>query len=140
MPAERAQTTKPFKPQRPSNKGGGASTSAAASASRQPEPNSSRQSRPSQSQSEPEPEAQNAEQPPAIPAELLTTLLHEFFTDDRTRISKAANEAVEKYMETFVKEAIVRAAYERRQVAGSGGGVGEFLEVSPRRQNFENVE
>lgn len=32
-------------------------------------------------------------------------------------------------METFVKEAIVRAAYERRQVAGGGGGVGEFLEV-----------
>lgn len=132
MPAERAQTTKSFKPQRPSNNGGGASTSASASASRQ--------SRPSQSQSEPEPEAQDAEQPPAIPAELLTTLLHEFFTDDRTRISKAANEAVAKYMETFIKEAIVRAAYERRQVAGSGGGVGEFLEVCPRRQNFENVE
>lgn len=49
--------------------------------------------------------------------------------DDRTRISKAANEAVGKYMETFVKEAIVRAAYERRQVSGGGGGVGEFLEV-----------
>ena len=46
----------------------------------------------------------------------MTTLLHEFFTDDRTRISKAANEAVENYMETFVKEAIVRAAYERRQI------------------------
>ena len=71
---------------------------------------------------------------------MLTTLLHEFFTDDKTRISKAANEAVGKYMETFVKEAIVRAAYERRQVAGSGGVVGEFLEVCPRRQNFENVE
>lgn len=34
-------------------------------------------------------------------------------------------------METFVREAIARAAFERRQAAGAqaAGGVGDFLEV-----------
>ena len=125
MPPERAQTTKPFKPQRPSNSNG-ASTSAGASSRRE----TTQSSRPSQFQSEPEQPEAPGEQP-AIAPDLLTTLLHEAFTDDRTRISKAANDAVGKYMETFVREAIVRAAYERREKAGSqaAGGVGDFLEV-----------
>ncbi|OBT56400.1 hypothetical protein VE04_03366 [Pseudogymnoascus sp. 24MN13] len=60
-----------------------------------------------------------------IPPALLTTLLTEFFADERTRISRGADKAVGKYMETFVREAIARAAYER---GGDGKGDG-FLEV-----------
>lgn len=55
-----------------------------------------------------------------IPSELLTRILHEFFEKDGTRITKDANNALAKYMDIFVKEAIARAAAER------GGG---FLEV-----------
>ncbi|KAI1873699.1 uncharacterized protein JN550_002968 [Neoarthrinium moseri] len=55
-----------------------------------------------------------------IPPELLTRLLHEFFEKDGTRISKGANEAVAKYMDVFVREAIARAAVEKE---------GGFLEV-----------
>jgi hypothetical protein len=62
----------------------------------------------------------------AIPAELLTRLLHEFFTKDGTRITKDANAAVAKYVDVFVREAIARSVAERE-----GGG---FLEVSPRRE------
>ncbi|KAH8195960.1 hypothetical protein TruAng_009880 [Truncatella angustata] len=56
----------------------------------------------------------------SIPPELLTRLLHEFFEKDGTRISKGANEAVAKYMDIFVREAIARAAVEKE---------GGFLEV-----------
>lgn len=55
-----------------------------------------------------------------IPPELLTRLLHTFFEKDGTRISKDANEAVAKYMDVFVREAIARAAVEKN---------GGFLEV-----------
>jgi hypothetical protein len=58
---------------------------------------------------------------------LLTRLLHEFLTDDWTRISKGANRAVGKHMETFVKETIARAASEKQgEDVGVGGG---FMEV-----------
>lgn len=62
---------------------------------------------------EPEPEK-------TIPRDLLTRLLHEFFTKDSTRISRDANDAVGKYFDVFVREAIARAAVEK-----DGG----FLEV-----------
>lgn len=57
----------------------------------------------------------------SIPKDLLTRILHEFFTKDSTRISRDANAAVGKYMDIFVREAIARAAVEKN--AG-------FLEVS----------
>lgn len=44
------------------------------------------------------------------------------------RMSRPANRAVGKYMETFVREALARAAFERAETAG-GSGDG-FLEVS----------
>lgn len=56
-----------------------------------------------------------------IPPDLLTRILHEFFEKDGTRITKDANNAMAKYMDIFVKEAIARAAAER---------TGGFLEVS----------
>ncbi|EKJ76765.1 hypothetical protein FPSE_02951 [Fusarium pseudograminearum CS3096] len=48
-----------------------------------------------------------------IPAELLTRLLHEFFSKDATRISRDANAAAGKYFDVFVREAIARAAVEK---------------------------
>ena len=45
------------------------------------------------------------------------------------RIGKEANGVVGKYMETFVREAIARAAFERAE-AGKQGIDGDFLEVS----------
>ncbi|OAA46355.1 CENP-S complex, centromere protein X [Metarhizium rileyi] len=49
----------------------------------------------------------------SVPRELLTRILHEFFTKDSTRISRDANAAVGKYMDIFVREAIARAAVEK---------------------------
>lgn len=47
------------------------------------------------------------------------------------RIGKDANAAVGKYFETFVREAIARAAFERAGAVGIAGGRGDgFLEVS----------
>lgn len=138
MPPDRiAPKTKPFKPQRPST--GGASTPRVSSSA---VPTSSRatvttqSSRPSQSStsrpagSDPVEASDSAADLPTetIPPELLTTLLHEFFVDEHTRISKGANRAVGKYMETFVREAIARANYERNGNGATGGGDG-FLEV-----------
>lgn len=56
----------------------------------------------------------------SIPADLLTRVLHEFFAKDATRISRDANAAVGKYVDVFVREAIARAAVEKK---------GGFLEV-----------
>lgn len=60
------------------------------------------------------------EPPVSIPPELLTRVLHEFFEKDGTRITRDANEAVTKYIDVFVREAIARAAAEKQ---------GNFLEV-----------
>jgi hypothetical protein len=56
-----------------------------------------------------------------IPPELLTRLLHEFFTKEGTRITRDANAVVAKYMDVFVREAIARSAAEKD---------GKFMEVS----------
>ena len=66
--------------------------------------------------------------PPTIPPALLTRLLSHF-QNDKFRIGKEANGVVGKYMETFVREAIARAAFERKE-AGQAGIDGQFLEVS----------
>ncbi|PFH59637.1 hypothetical protein XA68_12073 [Ophiocordyceps unilateralis] len=68
-----------------------------------------------------EPEAEEQTEPEkTIPRDLLTRVLHEFFVKDATRISRDANAAVGKYVDVFVREAIVRAAVGKR---------GGFLEV-----------
>ena len=66
--------------------------------------------------------------PPTISPALLTKLLHHHFQDDKFRIGKEANGVVGKYMETFVREAIARAAFERSEAGGTGIG-SNFLEV-----------
>ncbi|ELR02877.1 hypothetical protein VC83_02629 [Pseudogymnoascus destructans] len=128
MPPDRsASKTKPFKPQRPST----GSTSSRAKPG--PGPSSSRTTATTETpSSRPNPDYDNDDDAIApdaptetIPPALLSTLLTEFFADERTRISRGADKAVGKYMETFVREAIARAAYER---GGDGRGDG-FLEV-----------
>jgi hypothetical protein len=73
---------------------------------------------------------QEDERREAIPPELLMRLLHENFKEKGTRLSKDASNAVGRYMETFVREALARAAFARVEIeereAGAGGG---FLEV-----------
>jgi hypothetical protein len=77
--------------------------------------------------SEPEPEEEE-ERREGIPPDLLTRLLHENFKEEGTRLSKDASKAVGKYMETFVREALARAAFTRAEVEEGNGGDG-FLEV-----------
>lgn len=69
---------------------------------------------------------------PAIPGKLLARLLHHNFQNEKTKIAKDANEVVAKYVDVFVREALARAAYERGEGRGAGGGgsIGDgFLEV-----------
>lgn len=49
-----------------------------------------------------------------IPPELITRILHDFFEQEGTRITKDANAAVASYVDIFVREAIARAASEKR--------------------------
>lgn len=89
-----------------------------------PEPDSSNPFATSSPEPEPDTVALDEEEAPSektIPKELLTRILHEFFAKDATRISRDANAAVGKYVDVFVREAIARAAVERR---------GGFLEAS----------
>ena len=66
---------------------------------------------------------------PAIPPALLARLLHEGFEDKEMKIQKEAMSVVGKYMETFVREAVARAAFERED-ADRGGGISDgFLQV-----------
>lgn len=60
----------------------------------------------------------------SIPADLLRTLLQHHFTDKSTKVGTEASLLVGKYMDTFVREALARAAYERSEADG-----GDFLEV-----------
>lgn len=65
---------------------------------------------------------------PSIPPKLLTKLLHHHFENGQTRIGKDASKLVGKYMDTFVREALARAAYERAKGEG-GGATKDFLEA-----------
>ncbi|PGG96281.1 hypothetical protein AJ79_09653 [Helicocarpus griseus UAMH5409] len=67
---------------------------------------------------------------PMIPSKLLMTLLHRHFQDDKTKIAKDAGRAVAKYVDIFVREALARAAYERR--AGAEGNAGGGKDVRGR--------
>ncbi|CAI7666443.1 unnamed protein product [Penicillium pancosmium] len=67
---------------------------------------------------------------PTIPPKLLTRLLHQHFSNEKTKVAKDANSIVAKYVDVFVREAIARAAYERAETDNGGKGAGDgFLEV-----------
>lgn len=74
----------------------------------------------------------NEPSPSPIPEKLVHRLLaHHFEKADKTKISVDARDLVSKYLEVFVREAIMRSAFEKdeRQNADGGGGGGGFLEV-----------
>jgi len=66
---------------------------------------------------------------PPIPQKLLTRLLYEGFEDKDVRIGKEAMAVVGKYVETFVREALARAAFEREDADKEGGRGDGFLQV-----------
>lgn len=75
--------------------------------------------------------SQDAEDQPPIPPKLLNRLLHEGFEDEDMRIGKEAMAVAGKYVETFVREALARAMYEREEADREEGGGGDgFLQVS----------
>jgi len=63
----------------------------------------------------------------SIPPRLLQRLLEEFREDKKTRISQAALNAVGEYLRIFVKEAILRAAEERREGDSLQRGLGSLF-------------
>ncbi len=158
MPPNRTSkpSTKPFKPPRLSNASTG-NKPAKTPSKPQPKPSTSRSKASTQSSSSAASRSQRHEEvevpdnddadleevadpfgdaPAAnIPPELLTRLLREFMDDGEgppMKISRGADRAVGKYMETFVREAIARAAFERAEAAAKDGGRGAgdgFLEV-----------
>ncbi|KAL9036094.1 MAG: hypothetical protein Q9180_004496, partial [Flavoplaca navasiana] len=68
---------------------------------------------------------------PVIPPKLITrTLYHHLGEDegDAIKIGKEANALVGKYFDTFVREAIARAAFERAQADEASGAGDGFLE------------
>lgn len=63
-----------------------------------------------------------------IPVRLLHRIMQEHWQDkDKTRLSTDAREIVGKYIEIFVREAIMRSTYERND--REGGGNDGWLEV-----------
>ncbi|KAI9052203.1 hypothetical protein LZ554_003562 [Drepanopeziza brunnea f. sp. 'monogermtubi'] len=77
-----------------------------------------------------------AEARASIPTDLINVLLHSFFKQPGSRITKDANAAVARYIETFVREGVARAEWAREngwEGDGEGGvnagGNGGYLEV-----------
>lgn len=64
-----------------------------------------------------------------IPENLLARLLYHGFDDKQTVIQKGALELTAKYMDTFVREAIARAADERKDARRGGGHMDGYLQV-----------
>lgn len=66
-----------------------------------------------------------------IPEKLVHKLLQYHLRDSEgIRISKDGREMVTKYIDTFLREAIMRSTFERREVEKASGGAGTgFLEV-----------
>ncbi|KAH7342663.1 CENP-S associating centromere protein X-domain-containing protein [Rhexocercosporidium sp. MPI-PUGE-AT-0058] len=78
----------------------------------------------------------------SIPPDLINVIIHGFFNQDNTRMSRDANAAVGRYIETFVREGLNRADWAKRHgweegglessgvAGGSGmGDGGAYLEV-----------
>ena len=69
----------------------------------------------------------DAAPPPTVPPELLTRLIHHHLNDGGMKMDNKARALAAKYVETFVREALARAKYEKDHADGGAGRV--FLEV-----------
>ncbi|KAL9056713.1 MAG: hypothetical protein Q9162_002782 [Coniocarpon cinnabarinum] len=116
-----SSTSRPFKPPRPSQTArantASASTTRPGMIESDSEPSGTQDITPSQSI-------------PSIPLALVSRLLHDHFKNSDTRITKEAMSMIEKYIETFMKEAVVRTVLSKneQQNRDADGGDG-FLEV-----------
>ncbi|KAI9755483.1 MAG: hypothetical protein M4579_004274 [Chaenotheca gracillima] len=133
---------KRFKPPRPA-------TGGASSASRQQPAGRDRPTeRAVTPTSDNEDPTSTASERPSIPPQLLTRLLHDFFEDDsgqatgkgKMKVSREANALVGKYMETFVREALARAAFEREKEDEEAGGGGRGGRMRDRFLEVEDLE
>ncbi|KAF2466368.1 uncharacterized protein BDR25DRAFT_237574 [Lindgomyces ingoldianus] len=64
-----------------------------------------------------------------IPPPLLVRILHEGFEDKDIKIKAGAMHLVGEYMNIFVREAIMRAHFERNEANKAGGISDDFLQV-----------
>jgi len=67
--------------------------------------------------------------PSPIPPKLLNTLLHHGFEDKKTQIQQGAMDLVDTYLQTFVREAIARAKFERGDAKKMGDAADNSLQV-----------
>ena len=66
-----------------------------------------------------------------IPPALVTRLVHTHFGNEDVRMTKDADKAVGRYLDIFVREAVVRAIVGKKEKENGKGDV--FLEVSDER-------
>ena len=72
----------------------------------------------------------NSSAEPIVSLDLIHRLLNYHFHDkEKTKITTDAREVVGKYIETFVREAIARSAFEREEADKEEKGDKGFLEV-----------
>lgn len=64
-----------------------------------------------------------------IPEALVHKMIAHHFSRKDVKMSRDARDLVTKYVEVFVREAIMRSAYERQEKERDSGGGGGFLEV-----------
>ncbi|PQE29446.1 Centromere X protein [Rutstroemia sp. NJR-2017a WRK4] len=77
-------------------------------------------------------EVEEADERAKIPDDLLTKIIHEMFKEDKSRISKEANRAVGKYVDTFVREAVARVRFAGRGGEGGWWEVEDLEKMAPQ--------
>ena len=76
---------------------------------------------------------------PRLPPALLTRLMHESFRDKQLKIGKEANEVFRRYVDVFVREAVARAAAEKRERDEAAGLIDAGEEVWLDVEDLERV-
>lgn len=75
------------------------------------------------------PSTASQEEISGVPAPLLTRLLHESFVDKSLKIGKEANEIMRTYVDTFIREAVARAALSKNERAAGDELGDDWLDV-----------
>jgi hypothetical protein len=71
-----------------------------------------------------------------IPPGLLLNILNYHHGDGKLQIKDDAKSVVAKYIDTFVREAIARAAFERSEATANGDAAKDFLEVCSTKHGW----